>query len=290
MVTQPEIQIQKAYQHCLKIVAGHYENFPVASLLLAKPLRQPIAVIYAFARSADDFADEGNDTEQQRLEKLNRYASSLDTLKYGENKDPIFIALQDVITKYQLPLQLFHDLLSAFTQDVTKKRYQNFEEVLDYCQRSANPVGRLLLHLLDQATPENLQQSDAICSSLQLINFLQDIYQDYSENNRIYIPMDEMQNYGVSETMIEQQQTTAAMRTLISQQTSRAKSLMLEGAPLGNRIGGSFGLQLRMMINGGLQVLKLLEIQKENVFARPRLNVFDWIKIARYALMKKYIQ
>lgn len=287
MVTQHDFQIQNAYEHCIKIVRSHYENFPVASLLLPRNLRQPIAVIYAFARSADDFADEGQLTQQQRLEKLNRYSTLLETINDIPQTDPIFIALQDVINKHQLPVKLFHDLLTAFKQDVTKKRYQNFNEILDYCQHSANPVGRLLLHLIGQATPENLQRSDSICSSLQLINFLQDIFQDYDENDRIYLPQDDMKQYGVHEDMIKQQESTDAMRTLVSELAQRAKSMMLSGTPLGKQIPGRFGLQLRMMINGGLQIIKLLENQKENVFSRPRLQRKDWIKIALYAIMKK---
>ena len=289
MVTQPDSQTQKAYQHCLEIVRSHYENFPVASLLLPRTLRQPIAVIYAFARSADDFADEGQLSEQQRLEKLNAYSRQLEVLGKGQATDPIFIALRDVIDRHQLPLRLFHDLLIAFKQDVVKKRYADFAEVRNYCQHSANPVGRLLLYLIHQATPENLQQSDAVCSALQLINFLQDIHQDYDENNRIYFPQDEMQQWGVNETMIKQQQSNDAMRSLVSQQLQRAKTMMLSGAPLGNRIPGRFGLQLRMMINGGLQVLKLLENQQQNVFSRPRLSTRDWFTIGFNSLTRKTI-
>lgn len=287
MVPHSDSQIQKAYAQCLEIVQSHYENFPVASLLLPRNLRRPIAVIYAFARSADDFADEGQFTQQQRLEKLNHYSALLESLGDTQQTDPIFIALRDVINKHQLPIQLFHDLLTAFKQDVTKQRYQSFDEVLAYCQHSANPVGRLLLHLIGQATPVNLQQSDAVCSSLQLINFLQDIFQDYDENDRIYLPQDEMQQYGVGEEMIKQQQSSDAMRTLLNHQLQRAKSMMISGSPLGNHIPGRFGLQLRMMVNGGLQIIKLLENQRENVFSRPRLNRKDWIKIALFAIMKK---
>lgn len=289
MVTQADSQVQKAYHYCLEIVRSHYENFPVASLLLPRALRQPIAVIYAFARSADDFADEGQLSDQQRLAKLNAYSQQLEVLGKAQATDPIFIALRDVIDRHQLPLQLFHDLLTAFKQDVTKKRYADFEEVLDYCQHSANPVGRLLLHLIHQATPENLQQSDAVCSALQLINFLQDIHQDFDENNRIYFPQDEMQQWGVNDTMIKQKQSNDAMRDLVNQQLQRAKTMMLSGAPLGNRIPGRFGLQLRMMINGGLQVLKLLENQQQNVFSRPRLNTRDWFTITFNSLIKRTI-
>jgi squalene synthase HpnC len=290
MLAQPDNRIQAAYQHCLDIVQGHYENFPVASLLLPKKLRGPVAVIYAFARSADDFADEGDHTEQQRLELLNGYDRKLDNLHQSEPDDDIFIALKHVLVTHQLPIQLFHDLLTAFKQDVTQKRYESFDDVMNYCRHSANPVGRLLLHLIDQATPQNLQDSDAICSALQLINFLQDITQDYDENGRIYLPLDEMRQFGVTENNIAARQSTDAMRALIDHQTRRAGSMMLDGASLGNRVSGRFGLQLRMMINGGLQVVKLLNNQRESVFARPRLRTPHWLKIAGYALSKQYIR
>ena len=289
MLAQAEAQIQAAYQHCLRIVQGHYENFPVASLLLPKSLRYPVAVIYAFARSADDYADEGELSEQQRLAYLETYSNKLDALQTGEPDDDIFIALKHVIVTHRLPVQLFHDLLSAFKQDVTKKRYQSFNEVLDYCRRSANPVGRLLLHLINQASPQNLQDSDAICSSLQVINFLQDIAQDYDENGRIYLPLDEMRQFGIDEQQIITRQSTDTMRAFINQQTQRAKTMMLDGASLGNRIHGRFGLQLRMMINGGLQVLNLLENQTQSVFTRPRLKTLDWLKIAAFGISRKYI-
>lgn len=293
MLTYSDTQIQAAYKHCIEIVQSHYENFPVASILLPANLRQPIAVIYAFARSADDFADEGDLNEQQRLDALNNYEKILDNLN-GLNRDlndhQIFIALSDVIRKHNLPVSLFKDLLSAFKQDVTKKRYENFQQVLDYCTRSANPVGRLLLHLLNKDDPENLESSDLICSSLQLINFLQDIQQDYRENNRIYLPLDEMRNYGISESMIAEQQNSNPMNELITHQIKRAQQMMLKGAPLGDRIPGRFGLQLRMMINGGLQVCKLLENNQENVYARPRLRKRDWLTISFYSLIRKTIE
>lgn len=290
MLAQPDHRIQAAYQYCLDIVQGHYENFPVASLLLPKNLRRPVAVIYAFARSADDFADEGNRTEQQRLELLKSYDHKLDNLQQDEPDDDIFIALKHVMITHQLPVQLFHDLLTAFKQDVTQQRYESFGDVMEYCRCSANPVGRLLLHLVDQATPQNLRDSDAICSALQLINFLQDITQDYDENGRIYLPLDEMRQFGVTEDDIANRQSTAAMRALIDHQSRRAGAMMLDGAPLGSRLGGRFGLQLRMMINGGLQVVKLLKNQRESVFARPRLRAPHWLKIAGYALSKQYIR
>lgn len=271
-------QVEAAYAQCQAIVRGHYENFPVASVVLPKKLRRPIAVIYAFARSADDFADEGDWDSATRLAKLKDYDDKLDAIATGRHlDDPIFIALADVIAKHQLPQQLFHDLISAFRQDVTQKRYNTIDDVWDYSRRSANPVGRLLLHLLDAATPENLQRSDAVCSALQLINFLQDIEQDYIENGRIYLPFEDMARFGVTESHIAERLSDDAMRNLIRHEIHVARERMLQGAPLGHELRGRFGFQLRLMINGGLRVLDLLEQQRDDLFSRPRLKTRDWL-------------
>jgi len=300
MVSHSHNQIQAALRYCADTVRNHYENFPVASLLLPKVLRQPISVIYTFARNADDFADEGSLNPDERLARLDNYSRLLKLATHPnketriditENPDySVFVALQDIIPKYNLPVELFDDLLTAFKQDVIKKRYRNFDEVLFYCRHSANPIGRLLLHLMNETSEQNLRCSDYICTSLQLINFLQDIHQDFSENQRIYLPEDEMEKFNVTLAMIDQQQSTSAMQELFSFQLRRAKSLMLQGMSLGNRMTGRFGLQLRMMINGGLQVLKKLESQTNNIFGRPRLTNNDWLKVARYAIVKQYIQ
>lgn len=270
-------QIADAYAHCQQMVRNHYENFPVASIILPKRLRQPISVIYAFARTADDFADEGDWDAETRLTKLKEYDVYLDAIENGESIDhPIFIALSDVIKQHKLPLQLFHDLIIAFRLDVTKKRYADIDDVWDYCHYSANPVGRLLLHLMGTATPQNLEQSDAICSALQLINFLQDIEQDFTENNRIYLPQADFETFSVDEDHIRNKSSDAAFEQLIQQQITYAREKMLFGKPLGRAVGGRFGFQLRLMINGGLRVLELLENQKGDLFARPRLKKSDW--------------
>ncbi len=271
-------QIRDAYAYCQQMVHSHYENFPVASLILPKHLRQPISVIYAFARTADDFADEGDWPAETRLTKLKEYDDYLDAIANGEKIDnPIFIALAYVVGKHQLPLPLFHDLITAFRLDVTKTRFADIDDVWDYCRYSANPVGRLLLHLMDAATPENLERSDAICSALQLINFLQDIAQDFVENNRIYLPQADLQRFKVNEEHFRTQNSDDAFAQLIQQQIMYARHKVLLGKPLGRDVGGRFGFQLRLMINGGLRVLELLEKQKGNLFSRPRLKKHDWL-------------
>lgn len=264
--------VRDAYARCLAIARSHYENFPVASLMLPKKVRTPIAVIYAFARTADDFADEGNLTPDERLALLAAYRQQLETIDSDATQtEPVFIALADVIARYRLPIQLFHDLLTAFTWDVTKKRYADFADVLHYCQHSANPIGRLLLYIYAKATPLNLAHADAICSALQLINFLQDLTQDYEENGRIYLPLDEMRAYGVSEEHIKNKINDSAMRGLLTLQIERIRQMMHNGAPLGRVLPGRLGFELRLTIQGGLQILQALE-QTDDVFSRPRLD------------------
>jgi len=277
MPSSPQ-KITDAYAYCQQIVRSHYENFPVASFILPKRLRQPISVIYAFARTADDFADEGDWDAETRLTKLREYDEYLDAIANNDAIDnPIFIALADVIKKHDLPLQLFHDLITAFRLDVSKKRFTDIDDVWDYCRYSANPVGRLLLHLMDAASAENLEHSDAVCSALQLINFLQDIEQDFVENQRIYLPQADLQRFGVSEEHFRTQRSDDAFAQLLQQQITYAREKMLFGKPLGRTVGGRFGFQLRLMINGGLRVLELLEHQQGNLFSRPRLSKRDWL-------------
>ena len=276
--------LNAAYDHCLTLARRHYENFPVASRLLPRRLQKPISVIYAFARNADDFADEGKDSVQTRLERLDSYRSGLDSMRSHQRvDDPVFIALSDVIFHYKLPLEPFYDLLSAFRQDVTKKRYADINELLDYCRRSANPIGRLVLHLTGEATPDNLRDSDAICTALQLINFWQDLEQDFIENDRIYLPQDEMASCGVNETHLAQRRSDDALRTLLDKQLERTRSMLLSGSPLGHRLKGRLGVEIRATVNGGLRILDALA-RRDNLFSRPRLSTNDWLHIVWRAL------
>ncbi len=256
----------------------HYENFPVASVLLPRRLRRPVKIIYHFARQADDFADEGDLPSAERLAKLDEFRSELRRIAARETPHTaLFRDVADIVTEFQLPLQLFHDLLDAFSQDVVKKRYANFEEVLDYCRRSANPVGRLLLHLYQDATPQNLVYSDAICTSLQLINFWQDVQKDYAIA-RIYLPLDEMAKYGVTEECLAQGRVDAAWQELMKFQCDRAHAMMMSGAPLGSILTGRIGLEMRMIIAGGLRILDKLAAADYDVYTRrPVLKPLDWV-------------
>lgn len=254
------------------MAVGHYENFPVASLLVPAPLREPIEVIYRFARSADDFADEGDDAPEVRLGKLDDYRTQLAAPSSG-----LFYDLQKVMREHELPVQPFADLLDAFAQDVTKKRYANFSEVLDYCRRSANPVGRLLLHLFKRTSESNLRASDAICTALQLINFWQDVDVDYTKDNRIYLPQDEMARHGVTEQHLSLKSCDAAWQALMKFQINRTRELMRSGSGLGKDLPGRIGLEIRTTIQGGLRILEKIERAGYDVFRRrPKLGAFDW--------------
>jgi len=278
-MTKPSLE--QAYDYCQQLARSHYENFPVASFLLPKSLRRPISVIYAFARTADDFADEGPLRQTERLHRLDSFSNELEQIdKYHyQGNDPIFIALEDVISRHRLPVKLFHDLLTAFKQDVIKSRYADFSEVLDYCHYSADPVGRLLLHLTISPSEHQLQQSDAVCTSLQLINFYQDIVQDYREQDRIYIPQDELSAAGLKEhdLVANNSESIAVVIRSLYRRTAR---LMQQGYLLGASLRGRMGWEVRAMTLGGITTLhRLLQQTDDNLLSRPRLSKTQMLMI-----------
>lgn len=256
----------------------HYENFPVGSFLVPAHLRQPIEVIYRFARSADDIADEGDATPEQRLAELAAYQAELDRIESGSApQTPLFIVLAKTIAAHTLPIQLFRDLLDAFAQDVVKKRYADYPELIDYCRRSANPVGRLVLHLFGRTEAEHLAQSDCICSALQLINFWQDVAVDW-QKERVYIPQTDFPNFQISEDEIAQGRCSANWTALMNFQIDRAQALMLRGAPLVHALPGRLGWEIRLTVQGGLRILERIRQVDGDVFRRrPTLGKRDWL-------------
>jgi squalene synthase HpnC len=263
----------------------HYENFPVASILLPRRLRRPVELIYAFARQADDFADEGDLPAAARLELLEGFRQELRRIEDGAApQTPLFRDLAEIVAAHVLPLQLFHDLLDAFTQDVTRKRYADFAEVMAYCGKSANPVGSLLLHLFREASPQNLAYSDAVCSSLQLINFWQDVAVDY-RMGRIYLPQDDMARYGVDGQQIGRADNSGGWQALMLFQIGRTRELLQSGAPLGRLLPGRMGLEIRMIVAGGDAILRKLQACRGDVFHhRPVLQPADWPRMLYRAL------
>src|SRR5882672_2988569 len=256
---------------------GHYENFPVASVLLPAALRHPMSIIYRFARTADDFADEGDLQPQERLARLEGYRAELRRLEADRPPaSALFQELREMVAAHRLPLAPFHDLLDAFSQDVTKQRYASFAEVMDFCRRSADPVGRLMLHLYGENDDRNYACSDAICSALQLINFWQDVEVDFRKN-RIYLPQEDMARFGVTEDQIAASDASGGWWDLMRFQIDRSRRMMSLGAPLARRLPGGIGLEIRTVVQGGLRILEKLERARGDVFRhRPVLKAFDW--------------
>ena len=257
---------------------NHYENFPVASPLLPPELRAPIRVIYAFARSADDLADEGDATAEQRIASLTAYETELDRIDAGQPPESdLFRRLAATIRQHGLETKPMRDLLSAFRQDVRQIRYTDFDSLLDYCARSANPVGRIMLALTGERREALLAQSDAICSALQIINFLQDVAIDM-QKSRIYLPQEDLKRFGVTEAQIEQANADERWRSLMKFEVERARQMMLEGAPLALKVGGRLGWELRLIVQGGLRILEKIEAVNYDVFRRrPVLGGADWL-------------
>ncbi len=272
------------------MAVDHYENFPVASLLLPRPLRQAVRDIYRYARAADDIADEGEADDAQRLASLERFRAELHRIGAGPGHAgqadlaPIFDPLADTIRRHQLPITPFFDLLSAFEQDVGTKRYADFASLRDYCARSADPVGRLMLHLYGAATAENIRDADAICTGLQLTNFWQDVRVDWHKG-RVYLPEEDRQAHGVSEEDLAACRLTPAWRSLMAFEIDRTRALLHSGAALPRRLPGRIGFELKLVIQGGLRILQRIEQADYDVFMnRPQLGARDWALMAWRAL------
>jgi squalene synthase HpnC len=258
---------------------SHYENFPVASLLCPPRLRPPIAAIYWFARTADDIADEGDAAPQTRLNDLAAYRADLLATAAGQPPSPrwagVFGQLGPMMRTFDLPVNLLADLLSAFEQDVVKQRYANEAELFDYCRRSANPVGLLLLHLYGVQDAQSLLESDCICTALQLINFWQDLGVDIPRG-RIYLPADAWAAHGVDEAQLLGLQRNANTTALIAASVQSSRALMRKGAPLVKKVPGRGGWELRLVVQGGLRILDKIEALDFNTLQRrPKLGPWD---------------
>ena len=255
-----------AFAHCARITHDHYENFPVASWLMPRHIRPHICSIYAFARTADDYADEPGMDDQTRLAKLDEWETHLKQCLHTPTH-PIFEALAETIRAFNIPTALFSDLLSAFKQDVVQPRHPDFADLLDYSKRSANPVGRLILLLFGYNTPTQLEASDAICTALQLTNFWQDIGVDYGRG-RVYLPQDEMARLGVTDPDLEHGRTGAPFRALLSELIQRTRSLFDAGRGLPESVKGRLRYELRLTWLGGWHILDRIEAVDYDVFTR----------------------
>ena len=271
--------------HIQNMSVNHYENFPVASILMPAYLKPAVIAIYAFARTADDIADEGDATPEQRFADLAHYDQELNKIRTNADSEmELFQSLGRIIRKHQLPIPPFHDLISAFKQDVATKRYQTYPDLLDYCRRSANPVVSIMLHLYQAATAQNLKESDAICTALQLTNFLQDVAIDW-QKQRIYLPVEDLLRFGVTEIQINSGLVDVNWQKLMQFQIQRTRDLMISGVPLCKRLPGRIGWELRLVVQGGLRILERLEKVNGDIFQnRPKLTLKDWILVIWSAL------
>ena len=268
---------------------GHYENFPVASLLLPRALRGAVQTLYAFARTADDLADEGTAPPAERLAALNRLQAHVDAIAADtplpqDEFTPLAVRLRDVIRQHDLPVRACTDLLTAFRQDVTTTRYASFPALRDYCRHSADPVGRLLLALYRAGdAPQLLAESDHICTALQLINFCQDVAIDL-QKGRIYIPQDEMAQHGVSESDLAAARATEPFQRLLAAQLARAETMMRTGAPLARALPGRIGWELRLIVQGGLTIIERIRAADyDNFQHRPTQRPRDWAQMCARA-------
>ena len=271
------------YAACLRIAHDHYENFPVASRLVPARLRPHVAAIYAFARTADDIADEPGRSTSERLALLHEWAAHL----RSEPRDDIFAALADTRAKFDLPTELFEDLLSAFRQDVTTSRYDTWAQVLDYCRRSANPVGRLVLRLAGHRRDEADRQSDAVCTALQLTNFWQDLAIDW-ERGRLYVPEELWRGAGADPADLDRRTLTPQWTAALREAARVTRALFDEGRPVCDVLSGRLRYELRATWLGGRSILDRLEAGGFNVFERrPTLSRADLLVIAWGAIWWK---
>ncbi len=261
----------------LTLAKDHYENFPVASFLLPKYYRKDVAIVYWFARTADDLADEGKLDSESRLIELEKFEREFEKSLKGKSKNLNFNQLADVVVKRNLTTQYFYDLLSAFKQDVEKKNYENFIELLDYCKRSANPVGRILLELFNIKEKEAIISSDKICTALQLTNFYQDTIIDIKKG-RNYYPIDEMKMFNVTQNMFELEQNNPNIKELLKHNVQRTQTLFDEGKNLLKYLNGRFKFEIKWTIAGGEKILDKIRKNDYNVFLqRPKLSKIDFI-------------
>jgi len=273
-------RVEAAYAACRRLARRHYENFPVASYLVPRDKRDALAAIYAFARCADDFADEGGAgavKPEARLQQLADWRQKLGDCYKGHADHPVFLALSDAARRFQLSLQHFEDLLRAFELDVRVKRHSDFSSLLAYCSCSANPVGRLVLKLFGHREAELVALSDNICTALQLTNFWQDVAVDL-ERDRVYLPLEDMARFEYSLDDLRAARVDERWRRLLAFELARTREMFARGRPLVTEVTPSLRLQLRMTWLGGMRILDKIEEAEYDVFrSRPSLGRLDFL-------------
>lgn len=285
---QQVISVDEALRYCKILSDLHYENFSVVSLLLKKSLRPHFANIYAYCRWSDDISDEVASTTES-LDLLAWWRKELDRCFDGSASHPVFIALQLTIRIFELPKKPFSDLIDAFEQDQTVNRYESFADLLSYCERSANPVGRLVLYLGKSATEETIELSDSICTGLQLANFLQDVARDF-EIDRVYLPAESYHRFGYTESDLKNKIFNAEFRDMMTFEVNRAEQFFLDGADLVNRVDSSISKSVELFVRGGLSILSAIRQIDHNVLnQRPRLSKFKKMQLIFQTFIPRFV-
>ena len=265
----------EAFQFCEKLARDHYENFPVASMLTPREKRPHVYALYAFARIADDFADEPGLSTAERIDSLVDWEEQLLEAYRGQAHHPVFIALSETVKRFEIPVDLFQALLMAFRSDVTTNRHETFSDLLDYCSNSANPVGRLVLLLHNYRSESMMDLSDSICTALQLTNFWQDVSVDLLKD-RVYIPLEDLREFGYSEDELFGRKYTQAFKDLMCFEVDRTRDLLRDGYSLLSEVEKDLRLELRLTWNGGMRILSKIERSDYQVLThRPALSLLD---------------
>lgn len=281
---QSAMPLSQAQQYCRRLARGHYENFLVLSVLVPRRLRQDFANLYAYCRWSDDLADETGDP-QRSLELLDWWQQQLEACFAGQAWHPVFVALADTIQRHPLPKQPLADLLTAFRQDQHQTRYLTFDDLLGYCRNSANPVGRLVLHLGDAFTEDRAIASDSICTGLQLANFCQDVTGDW-DRGRIYLPQESLTRFAYSEEDFSRRTQNQAFRQLLAFEVDRARGYLQRGLPLCRELPGWLGRDVRLMARGGMAVLDAIHRADYRIWERrPKVGKLTQLRLLAGCLL-----
>jgi len=283
------LSLVEAQRYCRDLAVSHYENFPVVTWLLPKHLHQHFYNVYAYCRYADDLGDEISDTNRS-LELLAWWRDELNVCYVGKCSHPIFVALAPTIEQFGIPQQPFEDLISAFEQDQRVTDYETFSQLEDYCTRSANPVGRLVLYLAERYNEENSRLSDSICTGLQLANFWQDVARDF-EIGRVYLPHEDRQRFGYTDAMLQNRETNSQFLELMTFQIDRARSYLTAGFPLVREMPGRLKVDIEMFIRGGLEILNAIQRIEYRVWdKRPVISKKKLAFTTLWCLLKSFVR
>lgn len=277
----PPLSVSEAESYCATLAGSHYENFPVLTRFVPRSMRPHFASVYAYCRWADDLADEVGDPVRS-LELLAWWRELLADCfdcSVPPTTHPVFTALHGTINACAIPQQPFADLISAFEQDQTVHRYETFDELRDYCRRSADPVGRLVLYVIGEARPEYFDWSDAICTGLQLANFWQDVARDH-DIGRVYLPAEDRRRFGYSDDDLAERRENEAFRALMKFEVDRAEAFLVSGLPLADALGGRFGAVIDLYARGGLRILERIRGMDYRVLGhRPTVTRLDGVRL-----------